>query len=339
MNKFFITLLLLATTNFSFSQGLAPKSISSNDDVFKYEIGTRFWYGLNNTKFDYSNTGIAYGNTLGNPAATLDWKNAASNNLEIFGKVTNDSNGWFVKGLLGVGVSGGKNGTMQDTDYLLNQVTYSDTTSSADNNHNFYVGADIGKNFKFDKINLSPILGYYFWQTSLTSYGGTVNPVANNFCYSSNCFGIPGGLNVGNTLSSSISPIAYDTRVQSPKLGGAVEYLINDKFKVNLELDIYPFADITLSDYHNANSDRVQNGRPNGISRGVGIGYGGELFVNYAVQQNFDFGLGVRYVKFQLKNQDMSFNTQANGWYNQPNALQQLDIQQLGYVLSLTYKF
>jgi hypothetical protein len=187
---------------------------------------------------------------------------------------------------------------------------------------------------------LSPILGYYFWQTSLTSYGGTFNPVGNNICSTNSCFGLPAGfLNAGNSAPSSLIAIAYDTRVQSPKLGGAAEYLINDKFKVNLELDIYPFADITLSDYHNANSDRVQNGRPNGISRGIGIGYGGELFVNYAVQQNFDFGLGVRYVKFQLKNQDMSFNVQGSGWYNQPNALQQLDIQQLGYVLSLTYKF
>ena len=357
MKKFFTCLLILFSTP-SFSQfnnqntstngTVSIGTIDSNsfnssdksqDNVFKYEVGTRLWYGLNNTKFDYFNKGTISGNTIGNPAATLDWKNAASNNLEIFGKVTNETNGWFVKGMIGTGVSGGKNGSMQDVDYLVNQVSFSDSLSSADNNHNFYVGADIGKNFKFENVTLSPIVGYYYWQTSLQSYGGTINPVGNNFCYASNCFGIPGGMNVGQSLSSSIIPIAYDTRVQSPKIGGAVEYSITNKFKINLELDLYPFADIALYDYHNFGSNKVVNGNPNGISRGLGMGYGGELFMNYAVQQNLDFGVGVRYTRFQLKNQDMSFNVQGSGWNNSPNGLQQLDIQQLGFVASLVYKF
>jgi hypothetical protein len=358
MKKLYLSIYLILFSTSTFSQSinqnittgntvsigtLESNSINSsdksNDSTFKYEVGTRYWYGLNNTKFDYFNTGQISGNTLGNPAATLDWKNAASNNLEIFGKVTNDTNGWFVKGIIGIGVSGGKNGSLQDVDYLVNQVSYSDSISSADNNRNFYVGADIGKNFKFEDVTLSPIIGYYFWQASLQSYGGTLNPVGNNFCYASNCFGIPGGMNAGQSLSNSIIPISYTTRVQSPKIGGAVEYAINKKFKINFELDLYPFADIALYDYHNLGSYKVVDGNPNGVSRGLGMGYGGEFFMNYSIQNNLDLGVGVRYSKFLLKNQDMRFNVQGRGWVNNPNGLQQLDIQQMGVVASLTYRF
>lgn len=327
----YTTFILVIFSASVFAQQSSDHSVSSNEysSAYSFEIGSRLWYGLNKFHYDYYSTSSNYGN----PAATLTYDNSPSYNLDVFGKITNNDSKLFAKGIITLGVAGAVNGSNRDVDFYPGQITYSNTLSSSTNNHNLLLALDFGKDYEVGDSKISPYFGYMYWRDSLTGYGGTVNPVGNNSFYNSN------GYVVGQTLPNNMIDLAYDTRVMGLRLGLSFETPINDKFKLSFDIFGVPYADITMFDYHNYGSNRVVDGNPNGVSRGIGIGYGGDAFINYQINPSLEVGLGVRYMDFYLKNQDISFNIQGTGWVNNPSGLQYLEFQQLGFLTNFKYKF
>lgn len=313
---------------FAFAQDSAvPSTLKQSEDV-KVEVGMHYWRGLNNTKYNYYSTSA----TRGNPAATLTWKDAPSDNIELFA-ISSVGSDYFIKGNVGFGVSSQKSGSLTNVDYNAGQITFSDTTSSATNSRNGSAGIEFGRIMRLNEMVLKPSVGYYYSRSLLDSYGLYLNPVGDGSFYAAN--GVAAGQTVRN---SDFLGISYETIVKSPKLGLGATFKVGGSTSITLEGAYYPFADITLFDYHRS-SDKVQNGEPNGVSNGRGSGYGFDLFVNHMASQRLTLLTGIKFSSFTLSDRDMAFNNVAGGWSINRNGLKSLDIQQLGFTFGAKYSF
>lgn len=205
--KIFFPLCFVFLSQLTFAQ--SNGEVQNSDTSYKFDVGSRYMYSKNTTKWQYYNSSSIYGN----PAATLDWDNLTANNLELFSKGTSIDTNLFVKGLIGFGVDTKNAGSMLDVDYLKNQVTYISSTSSANVSKNLYASIDFGKDFNFGETTLSPFVGYYYWTTRLEAYGGTLNSVSDNTWYNTY------GYSAGDSYYLNQVTIAYQTIVQGPRVG------------------------------------------------------------------------------------------------------------------------
>jgi hypothetical protein len=293
-------------------------------------FGIRYWHAKNNTRFDaYSQDGLR-----GNPSATLDWKNLKSNNIEIFGKKMLQKSNYFTKGLVGGNINSASNGQIQDVDYYTGQVTFSDTTSKAKEIHATYFNFDIGKDYELDSITVSPFIGLFYSKQMLESYGATINSInsANHNYYNRM------GWTIGQIIPDSIIPFNYQTIIKAPRIGFSLSTPASD-FQIDYEFSLMPYANIKLNDFHNADPTLVTNAGPNGIATGTGWGYATELTLNYQFTKNSKIGFGFKYQHFILENQDMTFNSVANGWNNLPGSLKHLSVSKYGNLINYQLKF
>jgi hypothetical protein len=291
-------------------------------------FGIRYWYATNKTKFKYYSPYTSY---YGNPAAIIDWDGIKTHQIELFAK-NNIVNEIFAKGAVGFKVAQ-KSGSMRDIDFLVNQVSYVDTTSTASNNRNNHASIDVGSDFKFDKLRLSPFIGFYYQRNRVDAYGGTLNSVDNSTLYNSL------GWTPGMSNSAEYITLTYETIVKSPRIGVSGKYDFNKNNSFDYELAYYHRPKILLNDTHYSNSSKVDNGNPNGVSTGYGTGYGAEVIYNHLVAENTKFGVGLRYLQFRLTNKDMFFNTTASGWVNSVLGLKDLTLKQYGLLLNMEFKY
>jgi hypothetical protein len=328
--KVLLNLFLILFSQLTYSQ--TNMDGKNSDNAFTFDVGSRYWYSTTNIKLQ----GINNGTNFGNPSYVLDWSNMTGSNLELFGKMLHTETEYFVKGYLGTNLGNGYSGKMTDVDYARGQTTTSDTTSSAKQLSASYGAVDFGKDLKFSNTTISPFLGYFYWKQKSQSYGATINPITSG----DNSFYNQMGWTAGQVIPNSVNPITYETIVNAPRVGFALNQPVSKKFTVDFELAYMPFANIKLNDTHNAAPNYYRlNGSPNVVSGGQGWGYGSDIFLKYKITENIKIGAGFRYQYFELQNQNLSVNLVNGGWMTTPNGLQKLTLEKYGFLFSGEYRF
>ena len=90
-----------------------------------------------------------------------------------------------------------------------------------------------------------------------------------------------------------VAAIQYDSTWHAVRIGVSGTAQITDRISISGEAAWIPYAHFDLDDSHFQRPDLGPV--PNILSNGHGMGVAAELFVNYAVTQNFEVGVGGRY--------------------------------------------
>jgi hypothetical protein len=253
-----------------------------NPSPFVFEAGARYWYSIGQNRFAFTNNIFPFGN----PTSTLDWDRMQGHSGEGFARVDHLPTGLFVKGLIGGGVL--KGGDMDDLDFLIDQINFSNTTSAVDGNTMRYAMIDFGWAYHVPQagVRIGGFVGYHYWRESMTGFGVLCNAdqVSNFFCG-------PAGAIV---VATSTPVITFDTTWQGIRVGGEAKFDINDRWSVSGEIAVIPYAWLSNDDSHLLRTDLGPS--PNIITRGWrGMGAEAEAFVNYKFLPNFEVGVGARY--------------------------------------------
>ena len=249
---------------------------------FAFEVGTRYWYSIGQNRFAFANNTFPFGN----PTSTLDWDRMQGHSGEGFARVDHLPSGLFAKGLIGGGVIRG--GDMDDLDFLVDQINFSNTTSSVGNANLRYAMIDVGWAYAIPEagVKFGGFVGYHYWHESMTAFGVICNAdqVANVLCGPAGAAVVPSGTPV----------VTFDTTWHAIRVGGDARVQIDDRWSVSGEVAFVPYAWMTNDDSHLLRTDLGPV--PNILTRGWhGIGGEAEAFVNYKVLPYFEIGAGVRY--------------------------------------------
>ena len=262
---------------------LAPASFEKRfPSPFAFEGGARYWYSTGSNRFAFTNNIFPYGN----PTSTLDWDRMQGHSGEAFARVDHLPSGLFVKGLLGGGVL--KGGDMDDLDFIIDQINFSNTTSAINGNNLRYAMIDLGYSFEVPSagVRYGAFVGYHYWREKMTAYGVLCNPDQFN-----NAFCPPAGA----VLVPFTTPVdIFETTWHALRIGADARFEIDDRWSISGEVAFVPYAWMTNDDSHLLRDDLgpVPNIRTQGWR---GMGGEAEAFVNYKVLPHFEIGAGVRY--------------------------------------------
>jgi hypothetical protein len=252
---------------------------------FVFEAGTRYWYSIGQNRFAFTNLTFPFGN----PTSTLDWDRMQGHSGELFGRVDHRPTGLFAKGLIGGGLIQG--GDMDDLDFFVTQINFSNTTSSVGNANLRYGMIDIGYAYEVPDagVKFGAFVGYHYWHESMTAFGIICNAdqLGNPLCG-------PAGAAI---VDSGTAVVKYDTTWHAIRLGGEARFQVTDRWSISGEIAFVPYAWMNNDDSHLLRQDPADLGpAPNVLTRGWrGMGAEAEAFVNYQVLPNFELGAGVRY--------------------------------------------
>jgi hypothetical protein len=249
---------------------------------FAFEGGTRYWYSIGQNRFAFTNQTFPFGN----PTSTLDWDRMQGHSGEGFARVDHLPTGLFVKGLIGGGVL--KGGDMDDLDFLVDQINFSNTSSAVDGNTMRYAMVDVGWSYAVPQagVRFGGFVGYHYWRESMTAFGVLCNAdqVANALCGPAGSVVVP--------MSTPV--ITFDTTWHAIRVGGDARFEITDRWSVSGELAFIPYAWMSNQDSHLLRTDLGPS--PNIITHGWrGMGAEAEAFVNYKILPHFEIGVGARY--------------------------------------------
>jgi hypothetical protein len=250
----------------------------------QWELGGRYWWSEGKTRFDINSH--RRNPILGNPTSTLTYDGMDGNAGEFFWSVRNETK-TFAKGIFGAGGLGG--GSLDDEDFFVGQVKFSDTYSKIEGNYLLYGTIDVGQDFTLidrgTRVVLSPFVGFNYWQEKVKSYGGRCNrdDVNGFFC------GPPGSVVVPFTSRF----IGNESHWASLRLGSELKVRLWDRLTLRGDGAILPAAYLWNDDYHYLRTDLGPP--PNITSTGTGWGYQLEGEVRLDVTENWALGAGVRY--------------------------------------------
>ncbi len=254
---------------------------------FAFEVGTRYWYSTGQNRFAFANkTDLFFGVPLGNPTSTLDWDRMQGHSGEIFGRVDHRPTGLFAKGLIGGGVS--KGGDMDDLDFVITQLNFSNTTSAVGDATLRYAMIDVGYAYEVPEagVKFGAFVGYHYWHENMSAFGLICNAdqVSNIFCGPAGAAVVPFDTRV----------ITWDTTWHAIRVGGEARLQLYDRWSISAEAAFVPYAWMTNEDSHLLRTDLGPS--PNIITHGWrGMGGEAEAFLNYRVLPHFEIGAGVRY--------------------------------------------
>jgi len=282
---------------------------------FHFEGGARYWYSSGTTRFGFTNGNPQFGN----PTSTLDWSGTIGNSGEAFARVDHLPSQLFVKGLLGGGRING--GHMDDRDFLARQIKFSDTTSDINGDSMRYAMFDVGYSVALpsEGIRIGAFVGYHYWRERMTAFGSRCNPddVQNVFC------GPAGSVEVPFTTPG----VTYETVWKAARIGGEAKIRLYDRWTVDSEIAIVPYARLSNDDSHLLRGDLGPV--PNVLTRANAFGAEAEIFFNYAVLRNFEVGLGARYWGMFTKSGSIVFGPA----FSREVALTRFDTQRYGVLL------
>jgi hypothetical protein len=255
---------------------------------FRFEAGLRYWYSKGDTKFGFANGSPVFGN----PTSTLDWDGVPAHSGEVFGRIDHRPTGLFVKGMVGAGSI--KGGELIDRDFLVSQISFSDTTSSVEEGRVRYGVVDAGISFDVPNapLRFGVFGGYHYWSSSMTAYGVRCNPdnLGNLLCS-------PAGATV---VSFATPVIAYEPTWHAARIGVDAKMMITSSLSLSGEAAWIPYATLNNKDSHLLRQGAADLGpAPNVItSSSKGNGVAAELFLNWHVMKHLEVGVGVRYWEF-----------------------------------------
>jgi hypothetical protein len=188
---------------------------------------------------------------------------------------------------------------MVDRDFILDQFTFSDTTSAVSGNDFSFAMADLGWSYRpTATMRLGGFVGYHYWREKLTAYGLRCNAdaVGGAFC------GPPGSV----LVAFSEPVIVYQPTWHAVRVGFDWKIDITDRWSFSGEFAAIPYAAVKNLDSHLLRTDLGPS--PNVVARShYAFGAEAEGFINYAVTPNLDLGAGLRYWGLFAHNGGTSF--------------------------------
>jgi hypothetical protein len=292
---------------------------------FAFEIGARYWYSFGDTRFDFTN-----GHPLaGDPTSTLYWYDTQGHSGEIFARLYHAPSGLFVKGLIGGGVL--RDGTIDDRDYFVTQIKFSDTTSEITGNNFRYGIVDLGWAFAVPKagVRYGVFAGYHYWKSKMTASGLVCNAddVGGFFC------GPAGSLLIPN----DVAVLVYEPTWHALRVGFDARFEFAPGWTVAGEVAFVPYAKLVNNDSHLLRQSMTDLGpAPNIISRSPwAFGAATEVFINYAVTPNLEVGIGGRYWGMITDRGTVQFGPDFATDYD----LKRFDQQRYGMLLQVKGRF
>lgn len=149
----------------------------------QWELGMRYWYSEGSTSFDINSQRRSP--ILGNATSSLVYDGIDANSLEFVFAVRNETRTFF-KGFGGGGWL--DNGSLDDEDFFVGQIKFSDTYSRLEDNGMVYGTIDIGQDYTLidrkARVVLSPFISFNYWEESVDGYGACCNrdDVGGFFC-------------------------------------------------------------------------------------------------------------------------------------------------------------
>jgi hypothetical protein len=209
---------------------------------------------------------------------------------EGFARVDHLPTGLFVKGLIGGGVL--KGGDMDDLDFIIDQINFSNTTSRIDGDNMRYAMIDVGYAYEVPEagVKLGGFVGYHYWREKMTAYGLMCNTISPGFVN----LACPAGAVI---LPSSTPVDIFETTWQGIRVGAEARVQVTDRWSISGEAAWVPYAWMSNADSHLLRQSPADLGpAPNILTRGWrGMGGEVEAFVNYQVLPHFELGVGARY--------------------------------------------
>jgi hypothetical protein len=208
-----------------------PPNASPNKP--QWQIGARYWWSEGQTRSDLNsskNTPI-----LGNPTSTLDYDGMTGNAGEFFWSARNET-ATFAKGIIGAGGLSG--GGLDDKDFFVGQIKFSDTYSKIEGDSLIYGTIDVGQDFTIlegaTKVTFSPFVGFNYWQETVSAYGArcNVDDIGGFFC------GPPGKIKV----PFSTRVIKNETNWASLRLGAEATMKLWDRLTLRGDAAVLPVA-------------------------------------------------------------------------------------------------
>ena len=258
--------------------------LPSQPSPFAFEVGARYWYSWGKINFGFTNGDPLYGN----PTSTLNWHGLAAHSGEAFARIDHKPTGMFVKGLFGLGSVVG--GHIEDRDFLVQQISFSDTTSDVKDGRLTYGMIDLGWGYSpVPDIRVGFFGGYHYWNERVTAYGVRCNAVmySTNFCGPAGSIAVP----------FDTAVLRYEPTWHAVRLGFEGRAVIRDRWSVSGEIAAVPFAVVQNRDSHLLRQSFADLGpAPNVITdSNYAFGIEAEMFINYAVTPNIEIGGGARY--------------------------------------------
>ena len=249
---------------------------------FSFEAGARYWYSVGQNRFAFASNIFP----AGNPTSTLDWDSIQGHSGEGFFRIDHHPTHLYVKGLAGGGIL--KGGNMDDLDFLVSQINFSNTTSAVDGNNLAYAMIDFGYAFEVPQegIRLGAFVGYHYWHERMTAFGVRCNgdQVGNALC------GAPGSVQVPFSTPVDI----FDTTWNALRIGGDAKIELYDRWTISVDVAVVPYARVINNDSHLLRTDLGPT--PNIITNGwTGVGGEADAFIHYKVLPHFELGVGARY--------------------------------------------
>jgi hypothetical protein len=249
---------------------------------FAFEGGARYWYSIGQNRFAFTNGMFPFGN----PTSTLDWDRMQGHSGELFARIDHLPTGLFLKGLVGGGVI--KGGDMDDLDFFITQINFSNTTSTVGNANLRYAMIDVGYAYDVPEagVKFGGFVGYHYWHESMTAFGVMCNAdqVTNLLCGPAGAAVVPFGTPV----------VTFDTTWHAIRVGADARVQVTDRWSISGEVAFVPYAWMNNDDSHLLRTDLGPV--PNVLTRGWrGMGGEAEAFLNYKILPHFELGVGARY--------------------------------------------
>ncbi len=301
----------------------------------EFDAGIGTWISQGSTRWSHNASGVDP--LLGNPSSELNYKDLASNVVELRGQVTLAQK-WSLRANYGFGdITGGR---LIDDDYVsqagavccttLNRPhRFSRTFSDVNGSDLWYVNADLGYkawSFLQEKGSLRVFLGYQYWREKVEATGVT----------QVECTSVGVNCNAVGTVTNRGQKVITNTvKWSSLRLGLESGYQFTSRFSIDGSVVWIPYTSMKNEDIHHLRTDLQQN--PSFSMSGTGMGVNTEVTATLMIIQNLFFNVGYRYWWVGVTDGD---------WTNHPVSgasstvqLNQLQSFRQGVTLGLDYKF
>jgi hypothetical protein len=267
------------------------------------DFAARYWFASAKTgKTLYGAPGI--NDTM---ASRLTYSNLIANSGEIYGRLA-ATNGWFIKGYVGLGKI--TKGNLQDEDFPPGTTPYSSTTSDQHNGYLDYASADVGYNFvRGGDFSLGAFVGFHYFNEVVNAYGCTQTAGNPTICQPP----LPTGFEI----------ISQNNKWESLRLGLTGTVMFADRFKLSVDAAWLPYVRLFGDDSHLLRIGTAVGDFTGPIPEtGSGDGYQLEAMLSYQLTPNANIGIGGRYWHMQtdgyshFENMVVGFNTvaQPSNW-------------------------
>lgn len=266
---------------------LAPAAFAQ--DAPRGELGARWWISSGETKISHNSQGLDP--ILGNPTSVLVYQSLDANVVELFGR-QNFHSRWFLKGYIGYGRL--NSGGLDDEDFFVGQVKFSDTISSLPQGRVGYGALDLGYHWLLGggAVSLGVFAGFTQWTETYHAYG------------LSDLLGFTGN------VSREVNVISDKVRWRALRLGVAGDLRIG-RARLALDFAALPYAQMRNEDSHHLRSDLGPV--PNIVDEGDGWGVQLDAELRYEIMRRTELGIGARFWYVEVRDGTTDFRHLAGG--------------------------